>query len=555
MARPSASAEEGRTHAAELLSDPRQRSAVKSVARQALAEVAPEQTEASEALLEPLIDRAARGEAVEPGAGTLRGGFGGTELAVLALVPLTLHAVAHLVRTLGEEWPAEVLKRSEEADEEDGTLFALSLEDAEVVVRASGGSGATPGALELARAVHEAIVAHAKGLTEGSRGEAPRRMTFQDFPVSLRSDGAGQWLARLLPGPAPGRPVPIPPPWRAGALPPVLRDLESLARGSTRNFSRLDEAASNGAPAEALGGPLFDALFTGDLRDAYEYRRASARSRGEGLRIRLVFDPEENLPALVPWELLYDGRSGHFLSLDPLSPVVRQLVAATPTDPRPATTEPPLRVLVASALPEDATPLDAARECRRIEASLASRKDVETRIVQQATVRQLRRAIRELGPHVVHFIGHGGFFGAGREAAALFVDSGGAGDPVSGSDLAAVLRGPAELRLVVLNSCNSGGLSRRQGRDAFSGLAAALVRGGCPAVVAMQRPITDRAAIAFGEGFYQALAAGDPVEVAVTEGRQAVFDLDRRRASFEWATPVLYLGVRSGDLFHLHGSR
>jgi hypothetical protein len=63
----------------------------------------------------------------------------------------------------------------------------------------------------------------------------------------------------------------------------------------------------------------------------------------------------------------------------------------------------------------------------------------------------------------------------------------------------------------------------------------------------MQLPISDRAAIAFSEAFYHSLAAGEPVESAVVDGRLAVSLA--LPDSWEWATPVLFLGVPNGDLF------
>jgi hypothetical protein len=71
-------------------------------------------------------------------------------------------------------------------------------------------------------------------------------------------------------------------------------------------------------------------------------------------------------------------------------------------------------------------------------------------------------------------------------------------------------------------------------------VAAALIsRGGIPAVVAMQFPISDKAAIAFSGAFYSRLAAGDPVSAAATEGRLAILELERECP--EWVTPVVYL--------------
>ena len=74
--------------------------------------------------------------------------------------------------------------------------------------------------------------------------------------------------------------------------------------------------------------------------------------------------------------------------------------------------------------------------------------------------------------------------------------------------------------------------------DVFSGTAAALVRGGVSAVVAMQFEISDGAAIAFSRGFYGAIAHGRGVDEAVRSGRVAILGLGD---SLEWITPTLHL--------------
>jgi hypothetical protein len=62
----------------------------------------------------------------------------------------------------------------------------------------------------------------------------------------------------------------------------------------------------------------------------------------------------------------------------------------------------------------------------------------------------------------------------------------------------------------------------------------------------MQFPISDTAAITFSAALYRALAAGEPVEAAVAEGRTAVYLQDPE--SLEWATPALYLRTAPGGL-------
>jgi tetratricopeptide (TPR) repeat protein len=70
--------------------------------------------------------------------------------------------------------------------------------------------------------------------------------------------------------------------------------------------------------------------------------------------------------------------------------------------------------------------------------------------------------------------------------------------------------------------------------------------GGVPAVVAMQFPISDEAAITFARGFYTALSVGRPVDASVTQARLAIFAGNN---DVEWGTPVLYMRTPDGRIF------
>jgi len=106
-----------------------------------------------------------------------------------------------------------------------------------------------------------------------------------------------------------------------------------------------------------------------------------------------------------------------------------------------------------------------------------------------------------------------------------------------------MIRGHRSLRLVILNACE-GARSARD--DPFGGVAQALVRQGIPAVIAMQFEISDPAALTFSQSFYQAIADGLPVDLAMVEARRAIF---AEGYEVEWATPVLYLRSPDGRIF------
>jgi hypothetical protein len=67
----------------------------------------------------------------------------------------------------------------------------------------------------------------------------------------------------------------------------------------------------------------------------------------------------------------------------------------------------------------------------------------------------------------------------------------------------------------------------------------------------MQFPVSDPAAIRFSQVFYASLGAGDPVDVAIGAGRQAIYRTVYQSRSLEWAAPVLFLRAEDGRLFDL----
>jgi tetratricopeptide (TPR) repeat protein len=341
------------------------------------------------------------------------------------------------------------------------------------------------------------------------------------LPLTAAEPSAGGWLGAR--------------PEEGGAgREPLSRDLEATPR------PRLTP--------EDVGGRLFSALFTGEVEALFLQSLGHlSGDRLTGLRIRLVLDPRE--PALarlqsLPWELMYRARTDDFLGLSRATPIVRSLDVQRAVAPRPLAAK--LRVLVVISSPRGLPPLRLDRERSHLREA-CGRCRVELTFLAQADAGLLREALLKGGFHVLHFMGHGGFeeeFGEGTlyfEAADL------SPRPVAGRVLAADLKDVESLRLVVLNACDTARAAAADGRNPFAGVATALVMGGLPAVVAMQAPISDAAAVTFSRDLYRRLAAGDPVEAAVAEGRLAIHRLAEQAA--EWATPVLFLRGRDGTLF------
>jgi len=127
------------------------------------------------------------------------------------------------------------------------------------------------------------------------------------------------------------------------------------------------------AQAQALGETLFEMLFAGDVRSAYDRSRQDASARSGGLRIVLRVNAAELAP--MPWELLRDPRSGEFLCLSRATPVVRYL--EVPLGQPEERLEPPVRILAMAASPIDLPPLNVALEQARLEQAIAPWREAD----------------------------------------------------------------------------------------------------------------------------------------------------------------------------------
>ncbi|MBX3050031.1 MAG: CHAT domain-containing protein [Caldilineaceae bacterium] len=314
----------------------------------------------------------------------------------------------------------------------------------------------------------------------------------------------------------------------------------SLLRGQGGLRRALSE---NERQAQELGQLLFDFLISGDVRALYDLSRLDAERGERGLRLRLSIAAPEL--ATLPWELLYHSREGEFLALSHATPVLR--ATAAPFAQQALTVVPPLRVLGVVAGPKDWEPLDVAQEKRRLDNALAPLQQTglaELVWLEGQTRRDLQAAMR-IGPwHIIHFIGHGGFDSERDEGFIVLCDEERNAARLYAVELARLIADHPSLRLVFLNACE--GAATSQGDDLASS-AAALVRRSVPAVVAMQYPISDAAAIEFARTFYESLADNLPVDAAVTDARKAVSFATPH--SPEWATPVLFLSSHDGRLF------
>ena len=196
-----------------------------------------------------------------------------------------------------------------------------------------------------------------------------------------------------------------------------------------------------------------------------------------------------------------------------------------------------VRVLVVTANPLGSSPLQLDREVKIIDEALRrSRKrnnfEVEYRLA--ATPSELRRALLDVEPHVLHFSGHGAgnqglLFVSDESAGSLYRSP--EGEVRTQSDANEIRYVPADplarllglcdehLECVVLNACYS---------DIQGNAIAAYI----PITIGSRDQIADRVAIKFAQGFYDAIGAGRSYEKAFQWGQVAIeFDLANQESA------------------------
>jgi tetratricopeptide (TPR) repeat protein len=380
---------------------------------------------------------------------------------------------------------------------------------------------------------------------------------YQDFELEISSNTTGgsthEYYGKVIRSPAGEAPrCPVKFSFsEPGALAKLRADLESAVL-EIDDRNRLGLSSRAEMVLRNFGREIFRSIFvnSASIQEIY------ARSKGAAkLRIKLRIESEEL--AGLPWEYLYEEREmPGYVSLR--LPVVRYLETIGATTKMGV--KGPLRILgmISNPATDEWPKLDVVRERDRINQGI-DRLQREGRVdfqwVSGGTGKDLMNMLLEQEWHAFHFIGHGGVEPPSPNAdnvAPSFDESGfivmvdEEGKPAKkfASDLATMLLGARDsLRLVVLNCCESAKINVG---ERFGNPAIGLMRSGwLPAVVAMQFPISDSAAIRMSEGFYMALANNQPVDGAVMFARRLIQDKSR----VEWGIPVLYMRSADGKIF------
>lgn len=166
------------------------------------------------------------------------------------------------------------------------------------------------------------------------------------------------------------------------------------------------------------------------------------------------------------------------------------------------------RILFLSANPRDTTRLQLDKEFREIRDALRKGQKRDNFCLELCTAVRpcdIRRALLEFNPHIIHFSGHGekenGLALEGESSIAKWID----GDTIA--ELISFF--PKQTRCVILNACYSNNHTEE-------------ISCHVPYVIGMSSFIGDIAATAFSVGFYEALVSGRGIEDAYKFGRNAI---------------------------------
>lgn len=359
-----------------------------------------------------------------------------------------------------------------------------------------------------------------------------------EFDLAIQSLPSGYTVSLRAAAGVDLPPQPIHMPFQLPALPEYREIARFVAAAREARLS----AATELHDAQKLGAMLFQAIFPPEVLARFRSARDGLPLRGR-LSVRLRLPPELSA---IPWELLYDATTDQFLALADDLALVRCPELASPL--RPLQLDGPLQVLVVLASPRGLRPIDLDRELARVVFALGQAQtngQVVLNVIRgHGTYEQLRERLNE-PVHVLHVLCHGDLDSKRGEGVLLFEDISGDKEQISAVQLRMLIeKQRGQTRLVVLNSC-LGAVSG--GSDPFGSVGAALMRGGVPAVLAMQFEFPMDSANELARILYADLVKGRPIDMAVTEARRHLFGIDSYR--LDWAIPALFLRGNDGALF------
>ena len=232
------------------------------------------------------------------------------------------------------------------------------------------------------------------------------------------------------------------------------------------------------------------------------------------LRLKLVFERQAEILAAYPWEFIFMPLldKGFFLSGEKTELILTRFVGVADNNLDLRPDEQPLRILVASANPSEAS-FDIAPFRERLEGSIGQLEQVELKWREQPRYESLIAEIESYKPHIFHFVGHGE---AGRLALIRPDDEIARDEAETGRrrdahwvdfNTFSEMFAEHKPRLVFLHACK-GAATVKTTLNVFTSMARELAYSNIPAVVGMQYEIADTDAATFARSANESSRAG-----------------------------------------------
>jgi hypothetical protein len=371
---------------------------------------------------------------------------------------------------------------------------------------------------------------------------------------------------------------PLPPAKEAQALAESGTALDELAIRNDRQllwsaYQDIVQRNLGRQIVEKFGRYLFYTLIGADV---WTWMTNAAEHAGaEVIELALVWGRGERYLHRLNWEMmatpsgfLAQGNPGAgspglvttTRMIDLLQNGIRMLDLPQNTRPVPRQIDPPPRVLfvIGSPIDDDIRPgaeyLSLLRQMRMSERSFHSLVLRGEDLQRGASPQELKTAIRDFRPDVVHFICHGNVDELNGGYLELAPDPNeDRNDPLVrrryARQIMSYLKVGSVPPVVVLSVCYSGSVEEPKpwrgqmlATEYTAPLAAELIEQGVPVVVAMAGEISDRACRLFTRAFGAALLEGTPLNIATALGRREALIHDPNPAgSPDWAFPTLFI--------------
>lgn len=289
--------------------------------------------------------------------------------------------------------------------------------------------------------------------------------------------------------------------------------------------------------AQEIGQILFRTIFARETLDLFR----SAEEAWSSLQgsIPLALECEAEQINNYPWELICDPEDGRFLSLSKQTPLIRY--SAKQNYPsRLKSANDTVRILVALSSPNESWDvlnlLQEKKWMRHVFEPLEQSNALKVVYLENATFPELQQRLFRETFDVLHFMGHASYDSTAKQGYLVLEDEIG-GPVLLPADGIRDLVSSTQIQMVVLNACHTFTQSSHKGSLS---VAEACIRGGAKAVVSMQAPITDGAAVGFSKTFYRSLVSGDSPHDSMVATRQSLRNADLSFNTY-WCVPALLL--------------